>query len=71
MVAVPAATPVTKPAPETDAIALALLLHVPPGLASENKLVVPAHIVTGAEGVMAAGPAITVTLSITEQVPIV
>ena len=45
MFAVPAETPVTTPAVATTvAIAGRLLVHVPPGVASESVVVVPTHI---------------------------
>ena len=45
MVAEPTATPVTTPVDEpTDAIAGLLLLHVPPGVASDKVVVKPKQI---------------------------
>ena len=44
MVAVPAATPVTIPVTEpTVALAVLLLVHVPPVVTSVNVVVVPVH----------------------------
>jgi len=45
MVTEPAFTPVTKPLPLTVAIAVLLLIHVPPDFASESCVVKPAHTV--------------------------
>ena len=65
IVAVPAVRPVTTP-PETLATAGALLLHMPPEVASVNVTVPPVQTVAPA-GDIAAGAALTVATVITEQ----
>jgi hypothetical protein len=64
MVAVPLVTPVTTPDAElTDAIVVLLLLHAPPGVASERVVVEPAQIEV--EPVMDKGPGFTVAVVVT------
>jgi len=59
MVTAPAVTPVTEPEDEpTVAIAMLLLLHVPPTVASSNVMLEPGHTWVGP--VIAAGVALTV-----------
>ena len=60
MIAVPAVPPVTTPAPLIEAVPGALLLHVPPAVASVNAVVRPEH--TARVPVMAVGKAFTVTV---------
>jgi hypothetical protein len=60
MDAVPGATPVTTPAPLTDATEVLLLLHTPPAAPSVNVVVFPAHIVVDPLMVPALGAAFTV-----------
>lgn len=70
MVAVPAAIPVTIPVRlPTVATGILLLVHTPPGLASDSVTVVPEHIFTGVDGVIADGGAFTVTVAVTKHVP--
>ena len=69
IVAVPGDMPPTVP-PVTDATAVLLLLHTPPVLPSISVAVVPLHIAVVA-GEMAAGPATTVTVLDTLQLPTV
>lgn len=52
--------PITEPPADTDAVALSLLLHVPPPVASASVLVAPLHTVV--VPVMAAGVEITVSV---------
>ena len=59
MLAVPADTPVTTPLVPTVACAL-LLLHVPPGVISDNVTVPPT--VTTSDPSIGAGPRETVTI---------
>ena len=68
MVTVPAVTPVTNPVPDTVAFAL-LALHVPPGTASDNVIIVPAHTVDSP--VIGAAPVAgsTVTICVALFVP--
>jgi hypothetical protein len=70
IVAPPAATPVTKPAEPTVAIAGALLLHIPPGVTSLNEVVAATH--TFAIPVIEAGTTgngFTVTIAVTDELP--
>ena len=63
---VPALMPVTTPVPDTTvAIAVLLLLHVPPPVALANVVVEPSH--TLAVPVFAAGPDVTFTVCVREQ----
>ena len=63
--AVPDATPVTSPPDVTDAIPGALVLHVPPEVASVKVVLLPAH-TTGLPAI-AAGDAVTVISLVTVQ----
>lgn len=64
IVAVPEATPVTTPVPETTVALLVLLLaHVPLPLASLNVVVKPWHTVVVPE--IEDGPGVTVTVVVT------
>jgi len=65
MVAVPAAPPEIKPVAPTVAIPVALLLHVPPLMASVNVVVAPAH--TAVTPVMINGDELTATILVTVQ----
>ena len=68
--AVPADTPVTRPVPlPTVATVVLLLVHAPPGLASERVTLYPVHMLTGVDGVIAAGFALTVNDAVTKQLP--
>ncbi len=58
MVAAPVVTPVTTP-PATVAIAVLLLLHVPPDALCVSAIPMPTHMLAGP--LIAAGAAITVT----------
>ena len=69
IVAVPAASPVTVPL-TTVATPGALLVHIPPPVASVNDIVVPAHI-AAETGANATGPGLTVTDSVATQAPTV
>lgn len=66
MVTVPAATPATIPvvAP-TVAVAVLLLLHVPPVVVELNVVTAPVHTVEAPD--IAAGNGLTVTVAITRQ----
>ena len=66
----PAATPLTRPAELTVAIAADELLHVPP-LTASVSVTVPAVHNTGVAGNMAAGPTLTVTVLLTVHRPTV
>ena len=65
--AVPAATPLTTPAEETVAIPVALLLHVPPVVASARAVVLPEQKLTAVEGVILPAPEVTLTVAIYEH----
>jgi hypothetical protein len=66
MMVEPAATPVTTPVPAfTVAIAVLALLHMPPGVASENGVLNPIHTI-GAP-VTAAGSGLTVAVIVIAQ----
>jgi len=65
MVAIPAATPFTVP-PVTPAIAVLLLLQVPPGVASLSIVVLPTH--TCNTPVMGAGDGFTTSVKVIWQV---
>ena len=70
IVAVPAATPLTIPVDEpTDAVPAALLLHVPPVVASVKAIANPTQTAEGP--VIAEGTALTFTVQIAdaEQAP--
>ena len=69
IVAVPADTPVTSPLLFTVAIPVALLLHVPPAVASENCVVLPEHTVCVPVIAATTGAALTVTVLVTGVVP--
>jgi hypothetical protein len=69
MVAVPATTPVTTPVPPTEATPVALLLHVPPAVAFDNAVVLPAHTVAVPVIVPALGSALTVTTLVVLALP--
>lgn len=58
MVAVPAETPVTTPVDPTEAVPVALLLHVPPGVPSVKEMELPTH--TALPPPIAAGSGFTV-----------
>ena len=60
----PVTTPVVEP---IVAIAVALLLQVPPAVASNKGVVAPTHIVV--VPLIALGPGLTVTMIVAEQVP--
>ncbi len=62
MLLVPAATPVTTPPVFTVAIAVALLIHVPPDTVLVRVVVDPVH--TVAVPPIAAGVAFTVTFAV-------
>jgi hypothetical protein len=68
MVARPALAPVTVPF--TTVAAVLLLVHAPPVVASVSTAVVAIQMLTGVEGLMAAGSAFTVTLAVVIHVPI-
>jgi len=64
MVAVPPATPVTTPVPETTVATVVVLLdHVPPVVPSVNVIVDPAQ--KGDEAEIPAGAKFTVTMLVT------
>lgn len=66
MVAVPVVAPVTTPDAEpTGAIAVLLLLHAPPVVASVSVIVAPTH--TLLLPVIAAGEVLTVTVAVVAQ----
>ena len=64
----PGVTAVTTPVPLTVAVAL-LLLQVPPGDGSVNRLKVPLHIVDGPVTGPAEGTGLTVTGAVVVAVP--
>jgi hypothetical protein len=65
MVVVPIATPVITPVPDPAVATLVLpLLHMPPGDASVNVIVLPAHILLLVPA-MAPGCGFTVTICVT------
>ena len=64
----PALAPVTVPF--TTVAAVLLLVHVPPPVASVSTVLVAIQMLTGVEGLMAAGSAFTVTLAVVIHVPI-
>ena len=66
--AVPGVTPPTPPVAETVATPVALLLHVPPLVASVNAVLVPVQTVAD-DGSIDATPEITVTALVTTQLP--
>ena len=68
MVARPALAPVTVPF--TTVAAVLRLVHVPPPVASVSTVLVAIQMLTGVEGLMAAGSAFTVTLAVVIHVPI-
>ena len=70
IIAILAATPLTTPPDDTVAMPVALLLQVPPEVASVNDSVVPLQIVAD-DGEIAPGPEVTTTDSIAKQPPIV
>lgn len=68
----PTATPVTVPDTEpTVATEILPLIQVPPDVASDKVIVEPAQMLTGVDGVIAAGTALTVTVAIAKHEPIV
>lgn len=68
MVTAPAATPVTTPVAElTVALAVLLLLHVPPAVASVSVVLIPVHNVEAPE--MAAAAVRSVTTLVTVPQP--
>ena len=70
MVAEPEDTPVTIPVPApTVALVVLLLLQTPPGAASDNVIVEPAHTAEGPEIVPALTLAITVMVLVTVAAP--
>jgi len=69
IVTAPIAEPVTSPVEPTDATNGLLLLHDPPGVASESIVVDPAQTVL--LPVIAAGAVMTETVFVTEQLPTV
>lgn len=71
IVTVPDETPVTMPDVPAVAIPVAPLLHVPPGVTSARPVVPPTQTLTAPGGVIAEGLALTVTVAITKQVPVV
>ena len=60
---VPAEIPVTTPVPDTVEIAILLLIHVTPGVASVSVNIAPAH--TLPLPLIAAGELFTVTVAVT------
>jgi hypothetical protein len=70
IVATPEATPVTLPLPSTVALVL-LLLHTPPGVASLNVAIEPAHTDVGVPTIAVIGLTLTVALLAQPLVPIV
>jgi len=69
IVAVPTAMPVTIPPVVTETIVGALLLQVPPGVASESVALPPRQSVTTV-GAIAAGAGLIVTIRVEVQEPI-
>ena len=69
IVAVPADTPVTSPLAFTVAMPVALLLHVPPAVASVNCVVLPIHTVCVPVIAATTGAEPTVTVLVTCVVP--
>ena len=69
MAAVPVAIAVTVPEVPIVATAVLLLLQVPPGVPLLNEAVPPAQRITGVDGRIAVGVVFTVTVAVTEQVP--
>ena len=64
MVAVPVATPVTLPLASTLAVAVLLLLQVPPAAPSLSAMAEPIHTADGPLMVPAAGAAFTVRAAV-------
>jgi hypothetical protein len=63
-VAVPAATPVTRPVSEPIvALAIALLLHMPPVVAFDNRVVAPIHAVEAPVIGVDNGPTVMVVVT--------
>ena len=69
MVVVPALTPVTAPVLPTVAIAVLLLLHTPPVVASLNVVVAPEHTDFVPVTVPADGMEPKVTVAVADAVP--
>ena len=69
MVALPVATPVTTPELFTVAIAVLLLLHVPPVAVSDKVTVEPRHTDEGPVMAPAFGRALIVIAEVAETVP--
>ena len=67
----PPPAPVTVPVVFTVATPVLLLVHAPPGVVLLKAVVVPWQIVTAVAGVIAAGPAFTVTMRVAAQPAIV
>ena len=70
IIAVPVATPVTEPPEVMLAIPEALLLHVPPPVASVKVVVPPRHTSAGS-GLIAKGFGLTLIIVVVKQVPTV
>ena len=66
----PAVPPVTRPVASTDAVPGALLLQVPPAVASDNKVVDPEHTVRVPNIAVGSGSTVT-TAVVVHPVPIV
>lgn len=71
MFAMPEVIAVTVPEVPIVATAVLLLLQVPPGVPLLNEAVPPAQRITGVDGRIAVGVVFTVTVAVTEQVPMV
>src|SRR5262249_44868017 len=71
MVTVPVLTPVTMPVLPTVAMDVLLLLHTPPGAASESVIVPAIHTVVGPLMVPALAAGVTVSVEVVKQLPMV
>lgn len=67
MVTIPAATPVTAPAPATVAIAVLLLVQLPPVTDGVRVMLLPAHKVVGPLIVPATGSGFTLSVAVAAQ----
>ena len=70
IVVVPAATPDTIPDVPTVALAVLVLLHVPPAAASVSVTLLPIHTADGPDIVPATADGLTVTITEVKQPPV-
>jgi hypothetical protein len=70
MVEVPSDTPPTTPVVLTVATSGTLELHTPPGVAFVSVVTLPTHTLTGVNGLIGVGAALTVTGTVAKQAPI-